>query len=77
MTFRKLRKLGFASISGITVEGIGPTEPGNHYAQDQEPQVGHTGEITVRVGQASKTVETGNGWGSPTVLLSDLMSPMR
>lgn len=52
-------------------------ELGDHYVQDQEPQVGHTGEITVKVGQASMTVETGNGRGSPTVLLSALVSPMR
>lgn len=53
---------------------MGPTDLGNHYLQDQAPQVGHTGEITVRVGQAGKT---GNGQGSPTVLLLALMSPMR
>lgn len=77
MTFRKLRKQGFARISGITGKGIGPMEPGDYYDQDQEPQAGHTGEITVRVGQASKTVERENGQGSPTVLLSAPMSPMR
>lgn len=46
---------------------MGPTDLGNHYLQNQEPQVGHTGEITVKVGQASKT---GNGQGSPSPIVS-------
>lgn len=55
---------------------MGSTEPGDHYLQGLEPQVGHTGEVTARVGQASKSVETENGRGSPTVLLSALTSPV-
>lgn len=40
---------------------MGPTEPGNHYLQDQEPQVCRTREITVRGGTSQQASGEGKG----------------